>query len=204
MPQSALRRAFLGAPVIFGLAAAALALGFASFHAPKPAAEPGPIPPGAAALIQLKGADGHATTLAAQSGSWVVLYLGYQSCPDVCPTSLAYMASERRNLGADGARVHGVFVSVDPTDTPDVVASYVKAFDPEFVGLTGTPAAVTALAKVVGATFTAGGPGERIAHTGTLHLLDPTGRQVDALSPPFAPGELAAKLRSVMGSAVAH
>ena len=78
----------------------------------------------------------------------VVLFFGYTQCPDVCPTSMAELAEVKKQLGADGAKLQGVFVTVDPErDTPEVLKAYMTNFDPSFLALRGTPEQLAAMAK---------------------------------------------------------
>ena len=87
-------------------------------------------------------------TLADYRGKVVVLFFGYTHCPDVCPTTLAQLAQARRLLGADADRVQVLFVTLDPQrDAPQLLARYVPAFDPSFVGLTGSPQQIEAAAR---------------------------------------------------------
>lgn len=84
--------------------------------------------------------DGKSRTLADYRGKAVVLFFGYTQCPDVCPTTMAELAEVKRGLGADGARVQGIFVTVDPErDTPQLLKAYAANFGPDIVGLRGTP-----------------------------------------------------------------
>jgi protein SCO1/2 len=78
----------------------------------------------------------------------VVLFFGYTYCPDVCPTMLVDMAAVMKTLGKDAGRVQVLFVTVDPErDTREVLAQYVTAFDPSFLGLYGDLAATERTAK---------------------------------------------------------
>lgn len=80
--------------------------------------------------------NGQARTLADFKGKVVVIFFGFTQCPDVCPTSLAEMAQAKQLLGADGARMQGLFVSIDPErDTPEIMKAYMAAFDPSFLAL---------------------------------------------------------------------
>ncbi len=89
--------------------------------------------------FQLTDHNGQARTLKDFKGKIVVVFFGYTQCPDVCPTTLAELAEVKRSLGADGARLQGVFVTVDPErDTPEVLKAYMGNFDPAFVALRGT------------------------------------------------------------------
>ena len=83
------------------------------------------------------------------AGKIVVVFFGYTQCPDVCPTSMAELAEIRKLLGPDGARLQGIFISVDPErDTPEVLKAYMENFDPSFLALRPTsPEQLAALAK---------------------------------------------------------
>ncbi|MES3004403.1 MAG: SCO family protein [Pseudomonadota bacterium] len=81
-------------------------------------------------------------------GKLVVLFFGYTQCPDVCPTTMTELAQAKKALGADGDKVQGIFVTVDPErDTPEVLKGYMANFDPTFIALRGTPDQLTAMAK---------------------------------------------------------
>ncbi len=83
------------------------------------------------------------------AGKIVVVFFGYTQCPDVCPTSMAELAEIRTMLGADGARLQGLFITVDPDrDTPDVLKAYMANFDPTFLALRpSSPEQLAALTK---------------------------------------------------------
>jgi protein SCO1 len=81
-------------------------------------------------------------------GRVVLLYFGYTQCPDVCPTTLAMLEQALRMLGPEAAKVHVLFVSVDPQrDTPAVLKRYVSNFGPQFIGLSGDDTALNALTR---------------------------------------------------------
>lgn len=72
-----------------------------------------------------------------------LLFFGYTHCPDVCPTTLSWIAEILDRLGSAAAPLRVVFISVDPErDRPDVLKDYLSSFDDRFVGLTGTTAEV--------------------------------------------------------------
>ena len=83
------------------------------------------------------------------AGKVVVVFFGFTQCPDVCPTTMSELVEVRNALGKDGARVQGIFVTVDPQrDTPEVLKAYVENFDPSFIALRPTsPEQLAALAK---------------------------------------------------------
>lgn len=82
------------------------------------------------------------------AGKVVVVFFGYTQCPDVCPTSMSELAEVKRSLGADGDKLQGIFVTVDPErDTPEMLKGYMASFDPSFIALRGTPEQLAAVAK---------------------------------------------------------
>ena len=99
-------------------------------------------------LAGLKDHRGKPATLADFQGKAVVVFFGYTSCPDVCPTTLARFASVLKQLGAEAERVQVLLVSVDPErDTPEKLAAYMPSFHPSFIGLYGDMPATEAVAK---------------------------------------------------------
>ncbi len=82
-------------------------------------------------------------------GKLVVMFFGYTQCPDVCPTSMTELAEVKKTLGADGEKVQGLFVTIDPErDRPEVMKSYMANFDPSFLALyAASPDKLAALAK---------------------------------------------------------
>lgn len=92
--------------------------------------------------------NGQLRTLQDFKGKVVVLFFGFTQCPDVCPTSMAELAEVKRQLGADGDKLQGLFISVDPErDTPEVLKAYMTNFDPSFLALRPTPEQLAAVAK---------------------------------------------------------
>jgi protein SCO1 len=111
----------------------------------------------------------------------VVVFFGFTQCPDVCPTTMAELAQVKKRLGADGARVTGIFVTVDPErDTPELLKAYVGNFDPDFVALRGSLEQTQVAARQF-KVFFAKVPGKTegsysIDHTAGSYLFDPQGR----------------------------
>ena len=73
------------------------------------------------------------------AGKAVVVFFGFTQCPDVCPTALQEMAQAKLLLGADGTKLQGIFITVDPErDTPELLKAYMANFGPDFVALRPT------------------------------------------------------------------
>jgi cytochrome oxidase Cu insertion factor (SCO1/SenC/PrrC family) len=141
------RRRTLVMAIVLLLAAVALAA--ASFlYRPGPA---GPLASGAALVggpFSAINHKGEAVTEKTYQGHYRLMFFGFTFCPDVCPTELQVMAQALKQLGPDGESIVPILVTIDPArDTPDVMKSYVEAFDPRLVGLTGSPAQIAASAK---------------------------------------------------------
>lgn len=118
--------------------------------------------------FQLTDHTGKPAGLADYRGKAVVLFFGYTQCPDVCPTTLSTMKMALSLMGEDAKRVQVVFVTLDPAhDTPALLAQYVPAFHPSFVGLTGDEAAIAAVAKNFRVFFV-----KQAAKTGTSYSID--------------------------------
>lgn len=114
-------------------------------------------------------------------GKVVVVFFGFAQCPDVCPTSMAELAQVKQSLGADGDKLQGLFVTVDPErDTPEVLKAYMANFDPSFLALRASPEGLAALAKdfkvyykkVDGKTPTS----YTMDHSAGSYVYDPQGR----------------------------
>ena len=131
--------------------------------------------------LSLTDPDGALRTLADFKGKVVVVFFGYTQCPDVCPTTMNELAEVKRSLGADGARVQGIFVTVDPErDTAPVLKAYVANFGPDMLGLRGTPEQTQAAAKTFKVFFSKV-PGKTdtsytVDHTAGSYVLDAQGR----------------------------
>ncbi len=131
--------------------------------------------------LNLSDQDGHARSLADFKGKVVVVFFGYTQCPDVCPTTMAEVAEVKRSLGADGDRVQGVFVTIDPErDTAALLKPYLASFDPSFVGLRGSEEQTQAAAKEF-KVFYAKVPGKTpdtytMDHTAASFIFDTEGR----------------------------
>jgi protein SCO1/2 len=131
--------------------------------------------------LSLPDVDGRLRTLDDFKGKVTVLFFGYTQCPDVCPTTMAELAQVKKSLGADGDQVQGVFVTIDPErDTPEVLRSYVAAFDPGFIALRGTAEQTAAAAKEF-KVFYAKVPGKTpgsytMDHTAASYVFDKQAR----------------------------
>ncbi|WP_411851356.1 SCO family protein [Stenotrophomonas sp. LGBM10] len=140
-------------------------------------------------------------------GTPVLLYFGFTSCPDVCPTDLARIeriARRVRTLG--GPAVTPVFVSIDPArDTPAKMKAYVALFGRDVVGLSGTPAQTTAITDAYHVYYRKVPYGTRgqymMDHSTFVFLLDRNGRYLDHFGRTADEAQVAAQVVDALGRA---
>jgi protein SCO1/2 len=132
--------------------------------------------------FSLTGAGNKTITQKDFSGKVVMLFFGYASCPDICPTTMAQLAQVIQNLGSDAARVRIVFVSVDPhRDTPEKLQKYVNAFGHNAVGLTGNERQIADVARRYRVAYQIEKPKGKdadnydVAHGRGVYIFDPAG-----------------------------
>jgi len=138
-----------------------------------------PYPP--APEIELTRDNGTSFRLSEMRGNAVLLFFGYTSCPDVCPTTMAELKQALEKLGeADAKRVQVLFITVDPErDTPERVQEYVDHFNSDFIGLSGTETELAGVwqdygvfREIVDGTSAAG---YLVNHTARVTLIDRDG-----------------------------
>jgi protein SCO1/2 len=136
-------------------------------------------------------------------GKYTLVFFGYTYCPDVCPTTLAVMSTALDKLGARADKIVPLFITVDPKrDTPEKLKSYLGSFGPRFVGLTGDPKDIAAVAKeyrVYYREHPAENGGEyTVDHSGVVYLMDPGGAFLANYSLETSPEAMAADLAKTL------
>jgi protein SCO1/2 len=121
-------------------------------------------------------------------GKLLMVYFGYTTCPDICPTELMQIGLAIDKLGPAGDEVQPLFISVDPErDAPSVLAKYVANFHPRLIGLTGTPEQIRAVADAYRAYYARYSPPDGavylIDHTGFVYLMDRSGEYLGFFPP---------------------
>src|ERR1700751_5322370 len=132
-------------------------------------------------------------------GRPLLVFFGFTHCPDVCPTALFEISEVLGKLGPDAGKVSALFVTLDPErDTPAQMKDYLSSFSPRLVGLTGDPAAITAVAKEY-RVYVKKVPLEHgdytMDHTALVYLMDKEGRFVTPFNLKRTPEDAAADLR---------
>jgi protein SCO1/2 len=185
---------------ILGSLACAIALHASSVHSLD---SPGLVRESTERPFELTNQNGERVSDRTFRGKWLLVYFGFTSCPDVCPTSMSELAEAVRLLGPDAERLRVVFITVDPEhDSAGVLSQYLANFSSAFTGLTGTKVQI---ADVL-ATFDAYAAPEatrdngtyRLGHSSSFYLMDPSGHFQRRLSPETGARVLATILRRVV------
>ena len=136
-----------------------------------------PRDPGDFTLVDHRGEP---FTKEALKGHWTLLFFGFTHCPDICPTTLSFLAKLQQELATtEAADTQVVMVTVDPArDTPEVLAAYIPYFDPEFTGVTGDFIKILSFARSFNAPFrkvTAADGSYELDHSANVVLVNPRG-----------------------------
>jgi len=154
--------------------------------------------------FELATARGLAFTRDDFTERYSLLFFGFTNCPDICPLTMAALAGAYADLERD-AKVtlpDVVFVSVDPNrDTADRIATYLRAFDPRFIGMTGDRAHLDPLLRTLGVTVmtqaAANGSGYSVTHNGTIYLIGPDASLIATLDDGLTAAEIATDFRRI-------
>lgn len=145
--------------------------------------------------------QGNVVTEKTYRGKWLLVFFGFTNCPDICPTTLADLASVMEQLGADAKAIKPLFISVDPDrDQMETMAQYVSAFHPAIVGLTGTGSQITETAESFKAYFEkqpqeSAPDGYIMGHTSAVYLISPDGAFIRTYSYGMSPEEIVADIQ---------
>lgn len=136
-------------------------------------------------------------------GDAVLLYFGYTHCTDECPTTLATLADALQRLGPQANLVRVLFVTVDPRrDTLAVLKRYVSDFGPQFVGLRGTTAQLTAMIKRYRVSYHDEKPGKNgnyeVIHSSVVFIFGGRGRARLLAETGFASAAIATDVRRLL------
>lgn len=125
--------------------------------------------------------NGQHFELSSLRGKAVLVFFGYTSCPDICPTTLSKLSEVYKELGKDSKRVKTLYITVDPArDTPAVLKDDLSNFDVDALGLTGTKAEIDKVVALYGAKYEIvplpnSAAKYSVSHTATLYALDTAG-----------------------------
>ncbi len=161
--------------------------------------------PAAGKVLSFTDHTGRAVSERNFAGRFMLVFFGYTSCPDICPTDLQVLGRAVDALGEAGLNVQPVFITIDPErDTPEVLAGFVGHFHPRLVGLTGTTAQIAAAAKTYDVhAETVGRENDSeyfISHTAMTYLVGPDGAGLEMFDHGATAEEIAAGVRKYLKS----
>lgn len=156
------------------------------------------------APFELVDQHGETFTLERLKDKWTLVFFGFASCPDICPTTLAVLSRMMASLDDDvREQTQVVLVTVDPQrDTPEKLATYVSHFHPDFIGLSGELTSIHELAEQLYISFNRVGSGDdySVDHSGQLILINPYGHYHGFFKPPFELARLKLTYQSMVSS----
>lgn len=182
--------------ILIALLAFALGIGLARYYMPQPSADLESNTDGYTRVKMTEGKFGgdftlyqgdNPVSLSDFRGQLVVMYFGFASCPDVCPTTLAIIASALGQLTPEEMEsVQPVFISIDPErDRGEKLDAYAAYFHPDFIGITGTPDEVQKVINQYGGFFikaeSDSAMGYLVEHTSKTYLISKDGQYVSIL-----------------------
>ena len=179
-------------------------------------AEPGSVPIGGP--FTLVDHTGWTVTDEGYRGKYLLVFFGFTHCPDICPTTLYEISQTLKQLGGQASAVQPLFISVDPArDTPETLATYVKAFDPRIVGLTGSKARIddvvrayrafyeiqdgtgsTGTSSAQSQTTASGANSYLVSHTSYTYLMSPKGEYLAHFSYGTKPERMVGTIREAI------
>jgi protein SCO1 len=152
-------------------------------------------PPLPAAEIQLQDANGTDFSLNKQRGKVVLLYFGYTNCPDECPLTMAHLKLAVDQLGTEAGDVRVAMVTTDPQrDSAPALRTFLGKFDPDFIGLRGSPEQLAQVWKDYGVTVEDGGE----THSFFVYVIDRRGNFRETFLPDSLPSDIAADLKLLL------
>lgn len=160
--------------------------------------EPRPLPP-----FTLQQSDGTPLDQDELAGRWTLVFFGFTHCPDICPMTLAQLAQAEKQWQAlpDDQQPQVLFVSVDPErDTPELAGRYATHFSPAFLAATASHEVLEPFARTMGMVYMQSpleGGGYTVDHSSSIAVLDPEGRLVALMRPPFDAAVIAADMRAL-------
>jgi protein SCO1/2 len=152
-------------------------------------------PPLPAGAIELTDQRGRPYRLSDQRGGIVLVFFGYTHCPDVCPLTMARLRQVFEMLGSQSRDVQVLFVTTDPArDTPEQLDSFLKNFNPEFIGLTGTREELQKVWGDYGVTVL----DEGLTHSSRVYVIDREGALRMTFIYETEPADMASDLRLML------
>lgn len=164
------------------------------------------IPPNTAKIggpFTLTSQDGKPVSDKDFPGKYLLVYFGYTSCPDMCPTGLQSMSRALDQLKGDADKVQPLFITVDPArDTAQRLKDYDSSFHPKIIGLTGSAEQIAAVAKEYQVFYQKGDGKDdyTVDHSSLIYLMDASGNLVTTFDEEVDPKAIVTALQKAWGS----
>jgi cytochrome oxidase Cu insertion factor (SCO1/SenC/PrrC family) len=147
---------------------------------------------------------GKKRSLAEFKGKVVLIYFGYMSCPDICPTDLINLAGLLKRLGKESDQVQAIFITLDPArDTPELIGKYVQYFDKRILGLRGTEQETKQVAtkyKTFYEKVSLKGNHYVIDHTAFIYIVNRAGKYLAFFPPGTSPERMEIMVREALAN----
>ncbi|MCL1126801.1 SCO family protein [Shewanella surugensis] len=150
------------------------------------------------APFELKDQQGHIFTNNHLMGKWSLFFIGYTSCPDVCPTTMSKLTAAHSQLSQD-IDLQVVFISVDPQrDSQDRLEDYISFFNPEFVAVTAGHENLVPFTRDLGFVYAMVGEGEnyQVDHSASYALISPKGEKTAIIKPSSTAAGIAPQIKN--------
>jgi protein SCO1/2 len=145
---------------------------------------------------------GKKRSLAEFKGKVVLIYFGYMSCPDICPTDLINLAGLLKRLGKESDQIQAIFITLDPArDTPELIGKYVQYFDKRILGLRGTEQQTKDVATKYKTFYEKVGlKGNQyvIDHTAFVYIMNRAGKYLAFFPPGTSPERMEVMVREAL------
>ena len=136
-----------------------------------------------ASLLNIWNTNNQNVSLKDYRGRVTVMFFGYTACPDNCPITLSVLKQVVVSLNKQADKLQVLFITIDPKkDTPEKMKNYLSAFQPNFIGLTGTKEEILKVAENYGSAFMKNPKSfdselnYLLIHTGNIYLIDQSGK----------------------------
>jgi protein SCO1 len=154
-------------------------------------------PVAAAPQISMTDQNGNSFRLSEQQGRVVLVFFGFTNCVDECPLTMAHLKQALETLGEEAANVQVVLVTTDPIrDTPNALRTYLNKFNPNFIGISGTPDELSNIWNDYGVIVEDGGE----THSSFTYVVDQHGNLRLHFDPEMSPYDIASDLKNLLAS----
>ena len=156
--------------------------------------------------FSLADQNGAPFNLQSLKNHWSMIFIGFTTCPDVCPVTLGNLEAVRAEMGlrVSPERIPRIiFLAVDPARDVPVLKEYLGYFHPQYIGISGEVNQIGSLINSLNAFYRldkkhTDDKDYDVLHTAYVSLINPAGEMVAKLNPPFHPHKTAMYLSQLI------